>query len=708
MPPKGKKQKEIVQDDRLQAIVLTDSFQTRFMPLTSVKPRCLLPLANVPLIEYTLEFLAKANVDEVYLMCCSHADQIQNYIDSSKWGKPSSPFKVHCIMSLESRSVGDAMRDVDNRGIITGDFLLVSGDVVTNIQFDKVLAAHRHRRALDRDHIVTMVLEQAAPQHRTRPHYDPAVFILDKKTNRCLYYQGIPAINGARTSVNVDPEMLEGVDEFVVRNDLIDCHVDICSPHVPQIFQENFDYQSLRHDFVRGVLSSDLVKKTMYTYVTAEDYVARVNSWQTYDAVSQDVLERWCYPIAPDSNLLENQTYKYESKHIYKEKEVILSRSCKIGSCVEIGAGTFIGDGTRVEKSIIGRNCKIGKNVHIKNAYVWDNTTIHDNAVVKYAIVASDVVIEDDVTVSPGSVIGYGVVVGKGCTIPNNTRLAEQPVKKMSDSFFGEEQLIEESLPQEVDRELVGETGQGFLYDSESDMEDEDDSLSRHYNGIMYNLEDLNVSDDSIASTTVRKVSHKRKSRRSDSSASYYTEVEAVSDSELEEDDFHNEAMATILRALDNNHDIDTALLELNTLRMSMNVAYHEVRVATTQALVTRVAEFVKSETLGLKDAVEKVFAKWGNLFKRQVFEQEEQVDLLLILQNACSEVDDVVDGSNLLLFALIRLYDLDVLEEDQIVLWYEGEESGASEKLQKVKSGAGKYVQWLQEAEEESESDDE
>ena len=84
MPPKNKKQKEIVQDDRFQAIVLTDSFETRFMPLTSILPRCLLPLANVPLIEYTLEFLANAGVNEVYLMCSSHADQIQEYIEKSK------------------------------------------------------------------------------------------------------------------------------------------------------------------------------------------------------------------------------------------------------------------------------------------------------------------------------------------------------------------------------------------------------------------------------------------------------------------------------------------------------------------------------------------------------------------------------------------------------------------------------------------------
>ncbi len=47
----GSKKQEVDVEDRLQAVVLTDSFETRFMPLTAVKPRCLLPLANVPLIE---------------------------------------------------------------------------------------------------------------------------------------------------------------------------------------------------------------------------------------------------------------------------------------------------------------------------------------------------------------------------------------------------------------------------------------------------------------------------------------------------------------------------------------------------------------------------------------------------------------------------------------------------------------------------------
>lgn len=98
-----------------------------------------------------------------------------------------------------------------------------------------------------------MVLNQASPLHRTRSQIDPAAFVLDKETNRCIFYQSIPPVGGKKTGISIDPELLEDFQgELQVRNDLIDCHVDICSPHVPQIYQENFDYQYLRSDFLKG------------------------------------------------------------------------------------------------------------------------------------------------------------------------------------------------------------------------------------------------------------------------------------------------------------------------------------------------------------------------------------------------------------------------------------------------------------------------
>ena len=310
--------------------------------------------------------------------------------------------------------------------------------------------------------------------------------------------------------------------ELQVRNDLIDCHVDICSPHVPQIFQENFDYQYLRSDFLKGVLTSDLLKKTIYAYISKDssEYAARVESWSTYDAISQDILARWCYPLVPDSNLVEGNSYSYELNNIYKEDKIILAQSCKIGTSTSIGRNSSVGEGTQIKNSVIGRNCTIGKNVVIENSYIWDNAVIKDNSVLNRSIVAADAQIGNNVTLSPGSVIGFNVIIGDDKVIPHNVKIVETPIVTENEfGDFDDESNSEDENEYEdgnavpvlavKDVELVGETGKGFAYESEIESGDEDDEEfvgNGTYSGIIYQMKSLNVSDDSIASVSNKKV----------------------------------------------------------------------------------------------------------------------------------------------------------------------------------------------------------
>ena len=64
----------------LQAVVIADGFDGRFSPLTNSLPRCLIPLANVPMIEYTLEALSSSGVEEAFLYCRSHFEAFRTYI----------------------------------------------------------------------------------------------------------------------------------------------------------------------------------------------------------------------------------------------------------------------------------------------------------------------------------------------------------------------------------------------------------------------------------------------------------------------------------------------------------------------------------------------------------------------------------------------------------------------------------------------------
>ncbi|CCD24140.1 translation initiation factor eIF2B catalytic subunit epsilon NDAI_0C04810 [Naumovozyma dairenensis CBS 421] len=695
-------------DDRLQAIILTDSYETKFMPLTATKPRCLLPLANVPLIEYTLEFLAKSGVDEVYLICSSHASQIDEYIANSKWNLPWSPFKVSTVMSPEARSVGDVMRDLDNRGTITGDFVLISGDVVTNVDFSKMFEFHKKMRSKDKDHISTMCLSRANQFHRTRS-LEPACFVLDKDTSRCIYYEDLPTVGSNKKScLDIDPELLENVDDFVLRNDLIDCRIDICTPHVPPIFQENFDYQTLRSDFVKGVISSDLLGKHIYAYIT-DEYAVRVESWQTYDTISQDFIGRWCYPLVLDSNMQEDQTYSYDSRHIYKEKDVVLAQSCKIGRNTAIGSGTKIGEATVIENCIIGRNCQIGENIKLSNSFIWDNSVINNNCTIEHSIIATGSEIGQNVTINDGCIIGFDVIIDSDMNIPKGTKISSTPVKYISGGLF-DSNLSEDDESDYSDKiedteaikatGLVGYNGVGFVY--ESDVSDDEDDMSETLklsNTLAYQMEELCLSDESISSRTKRV-----KKKRTMSTNSMYTDFEG-NDSEEEEEDFEKEGFATIERAIENNHDLDTAMLELNTLRMSMDVTYHEVRTVTVLAILQRVYHFIATQTLGAKEAVQKVFGQWGLLFKRQTFDTEEYIDLMNILLDKV--VDQHFEKPDLVLFgALNSLYDNDVLEEDVIYKWWD--EVSDDPRYEEAKRLTARWIEWLKTADEESSSEDE
>ena len=68
-------------EHKLQAVVIPESFSRNFEPLINDRPECLLPLANTPLLEYTLEFLALSGVKEVYFFVSLHYDMVKEYVE---------------------------------------------------------------------------------------------------------------------------------------------------------------------------------------------------------------------------------------------------------------------------------------------------------------------------------------------------------------------------------------------------------------------------------------------------------------------------------------------------------------------------------------------------------------------------------------------------------------------------------------------------
>jgi len=60
------------------------------------------------------------------------------------------------------------MRDIYTRGLVTSDFVLVMGDLVSNIRIDEVVRVHKERRKTNKNAIMTMVMKESGAKHRTR------------------------------------------------------------------------------------------------------------------------------------------------------------------------------------------------------------------------------------------------------------------------------------------------------------------------------------------------------------------------------------------------------------------------------------------------------------------------------------------------------------------------------------------------------------
>ena len=183
MGKKGKKKgggfggDDVKADQPLQAVLFADSFSETFRPISFEQPKVLLPLVNVPMISYTLEFLATNGVEEVFVFCSSHADKVEAYLRESGWlasdaggdgeggeggggdgggaggdraARPGHPL-VRVVKSKRCTSAGDALRELDREGHIRSDpFVLVSGDVITNIDLASVIKEHEAARKKDK------------------------------------------------------------------------------------------------------------------------------------------------------------------------------------------------------------------------------------------------------------------------------------------------------------------------------------------------------------------------------------------------------------------------------------------------------------------------------------------------------------------------------------------------------------------------------
>lgn len=237
---------------------------------------------------------------------------------------------------------------------------------------------------------------------------------------------------------------------------------------MPSLFQDNFDYLDLRRDFVHGILTSDILQKSIYLYFAEDGYAARVQDTRCYDSIrlaseflsslltesqrsghSKDILSRWTFPLVPDGNHPGGHIYEHTRGNRYfpKDGSVVLARcersssffavvlipsrfrTANVGTNTLIGASVKIAEDVTISASVIGPNCTIDSGTTIKNAYIFENTTIGSNCTIQHSIVGAGVVVKDGSVIPKGCLIGDSVVIGPDATLREFERLSMKQLK---------------------------------------------------------------------------------------------------------------------------------------------------------------------------------------------------------------------------------------------------------------------------------------
>ena len=127
--------------DNMQAIILAGGKGTRLAPYTTVFPKPLMPIGDMPILEIVIRQLKKHGFTKIVLAVGHLAGLIEAYFgDGSKWD-------VEITYSREDEPLGTAgplalIDDLDE------NFLVMNGDLLTNIDYSDLMRHYLESGAL--------------------------------------------------------------------------------------------------------------------------------------------------------------------------------------------------------------------------------------------------------------------------------------------------------------------------------------------------------------------------------------------------------------------------------------------------------------------------------------------------------------------------------------------------------------------------------
>ena len=116
----------------MKAIILAGGRGKRLRPITDYIPKPLVPIKNIPIIEWQLKYLKKFGVDEVIICTGYKQEMVENYLNVKKIG-----IKIKYSIEKTPLGTGGAIKKA-GKMIKEKSFFVINGDTITNIDLKKL------------------------------------------------------------------------------------------------------------------------------------------------------------------------------------------------------------------------------------------------------------------------------------------------------------------------------------------------------------------------------------------------------------------------------------------------------------------------------------------------------------------------------------------------------------------------------------------
>lgn len=335
---------------------------TRLRPLTSNQPKPMLPMANRPMMEHVVRLLRQHGITDIVVTVAFMASAVRNYFGDG------SELDVRMVYATEETPLGTAGSVRNAHEELSDRFVVISGDVLTDLDIPSVIAFHENKGAM-----ATLAL------HRVQNPLEFGIVI-------------------SKEDGSID-RFLEKPTWGQVFSDTINTGIYVLEPEI-------FDYipEGRPVDFSNEVFPAVLDSgHPIYGYV-ADGYWEDVGTTEAYLRAHQDILDG---KVQLEMEGFELRPGVWLGRGATVDPSAVVDGPAVIGDNCSVGAGAVLG-----EYSVLGPNVRVADSADIRRSVFLSNGYIGAGARVEGAIAGRNCDLRQGVRCEPESVLGEGCLVG--------------------------------------------------------------------------------------------------------------------------------------------------------------------------------------------------------------------------------------------------------------------------------------------------------